>query len=53
MDLVSFMAKAQDVLGMVSMVLTGLIGISLLIPGDQPEKALQSILDVIKKFSKK
>lgn len=53
MDLVSFMTKAQDVLGMVSMVLTGLIGISLLIPGDQPEKALQSILDVIKKFSKK
>ena len=53
MDLIQIIAKAQEVLGAVSLVLTGLIGICLLIPGDQPEKALQSALDFIKKFSKK
>jgi hypothetical protein len=53
MDLIQIIAKAQDVLGSVSLVLTGLIAICMMIPGDQPEKALQSILDLIKKFSKK
>lgn len=53
MDLITIIAKAQDVAGLVSMVLTGLIGICLLIPGEQPEKALQAVLDFIKKFSKK
>ncbi len=53
MDIVSIITKVQDIAGMVSLVLTGLIGISLMIPGDQPEKALQAILDFIKKFSKK
>ena len=53
MDLLSIISKAQDIIGLLSMVLTGLIGISLLIPGDQPEKALQSMLDFLKKFSKK
>lgn len=53
MDLISIIAKAQDALGAISMVLTGLIAISLLIPGEQPEKALQAALDFIKNFSKK
>lgn len=53
MDLLTIIGKAQEVMGMISMVLTGLIGLSLLIPGDQPEKALQSLLDFLKKFSKK
>jgi hypothetical protein len=53
MDLISLIGKVQEVVGMVSLVLTGLIGIALLIPGEQPEKALQSVLDFIKKFSKK
>jgi hypothetical protein len=47
------MAKVQEVLGALSLILTGLIAISLLIPGEQPEKSLQSILEFIKKFSKK
>jgi len=53
MDLLSIIGKAQEVIGLLGMVLTGLIGLSLMIPGDQPEKSLQSILDFLKKFSKK
>ena len=53
MDLMIMLGKAQDVIGMISMILTGVIGICLMIPGDQPEKALQAMLDFIKKFSKK
>ena len=33
--------------------MTSIIAISLLIPGDQPEKALQSVVDFLTKFSKK
>lgn len=32
---------------------TGLISISLLIPGEQPEKALQGFVDFLAKFSAK
>lgn len=35
------------------LVLGGLMGIFMLIPGDQPEKFLQTILNVISKFSRK
>jgi len=34
-------------------VLTALIGLCMLIPGEQPEKALQKIVDLIARFSKK
>ena len=34
-------------------VLTAIIGVALLIPGEQPEKFLQSIVDFLTKFSKK
>lgn len=34
-------------------ILMGVIGIALLIPGDQPEKALQAVVDFLTKFSKK
>ena len=53
MDIISIVGKAQEIAGMVALVLTGLIGLFLMIPGDQPEKFLQSALDFIKKFSKK
>jgi len=33
--------------------LSGVVAVSLLLPGDQPEKALQWVLDLLKKFSKK
>lgn len=53
MDLLAIITKIQDVAGFIMMILAGLIGISLMIPGEQPEKALQAALDFIKKFSKK
>lgn len=34
-------------------ILTGLIGIFMLVPGDEPERTLQKIVDVLAKFSKK
>lgn len=45
--------NGPSILGNLSLVLSGLIGLFLLIPGEQPEKALQAALDFIKKFSKK
>lgn len=53
MDILSIMAQAQHVAGLVIMILTGVIGIAMMIPGEQPEKSLQKVLDFIKKFSKK
>lgn len=34
-------------------ILSGIIAICMLIPGEQPEKALQGIVDFLSKFSKK
>ena len=45
------LANWQSVVGAVSSILVGVITISLLIPGDQPEKALQWVVDQIKKLS--
>lgn len=53
MDILEVMVKIQEFIGAVCVVLTGLIAISLMIPGEQPEKALQSALDFLKRFSKK
>jgi hypothetical protein len=53
MDIIALISKAQEIAGLAILILTGLIGICLMIPGDQPEKALQAVLDFIKKFSKK
>lgn len=53
MDMIKIIATAQDVIGFSILIISGLIGIALLIPGDQPEKALQAALDFLKKFSKK
>ncbi len=53
-EVVSFVvAHYQEILAAVTLVLTGVIGIALLIPGDQPEKALQAVVSFIAKFSRK
>lgn len=41
------------VLSAVVAVLTALIGLFMLIPGEQPEKALQKVVDFISKYSAK
>lgn len=48
-----FIAHWQEVLGAGSAVLMGLIAVFMLIPGNQPEKFLQGVVDIIKKFSAK
>jgi hypothetical protein len=35
------------------LVFSGIIMIALIIPGEQPEKALQKVVDLLKKISKK
>lgn len=50
----SYVAANWDgILGAVTALISAVIGISLLIPGEQPEKFLQSIVDFLAKFSKK
>lgn len=53
MDLMNIFAQVQDVAGSLILICTGVIGIAMIIPGEQPEKALQSVVDFLKKFSKK
>lgn len=43
----------EDVLVAINGFLAAVIAICMLIPGDQPEKFLQALVDFISKFSKK
>lgn len=47
------LANGGALLAGVTMVLSGVIAIAMMIPGEQPEKALQKILDFISKLSNK
>ena len=54
MEIISWiMANYQMILANSVLVLSALIAIFMVIPGEQPDKALQSALDFIVKFSKK
>ncbi len=54
MNLVNYVvANFQPIMGAVVALLGAVIGVCLLIPGDQPEKALQSVVDFMKKISNK
>jgi hypothetical protein len=54
MQIVNFLVvNYQAIITAVVSILTSIIAVSLLIPGDQPEKALQGIADFLSKFSKK
>lgn len=46
-------ANYQAVIAAVVAIFGGLIAIFMMIPGDQPEKTLQKIVDFLAKFSKK
>jgi hypothetical protein len=41
------------VLGAITALLTAVIAVASFIPGDQPEKVLQAVVDVLSKFSRK
>lgn len=47
------MTHGTEIVGAITTLLSGLIAISLLIPGEQPEKFLQSIVDWLSKISRK
>jgi len=54
MNIINFLiANYEVILAGVVGVCLGLIAIFTVIPGEQPEKALQGFVDFIKKFSKK
>jgi hypothetical protein len=42
-----------ELIAALSALLSAIIAIALLIPGDQPEKALQGVVDFLAKFSRK
>lgn len=45
--------KGPEIIAAVMALLTGIIAVALLIPGDQPEKALKAVVEFLAKFSKK
>lgn len=45
--------KGPEILSAVVALLSGVIAVSMLIPGEQPEKALKSVVEFLAKFSKK
>ncbi len=45
--------KLPEYIALINAVLLALIAFFLLIPGEQPEKALKAVVDFIAKFSKK
>lgn len=47
------LVHGPEILSALSAVLSAIIALCMLIPGDQPEKALQGIVDFIAKFSRK
>ena len=47
------MANYEAVLAAVMALLSGIIAVALLVPGQEPERTLQKIVDFLKKFSKK
>lgn len=53
MDIVSILAQAQNIVGGLIMICSGIIVVALVIPGEQPEKFLNSAVEFLKKFSKK
>lgn len=46
-------ANYEAILAAVLSILMGMIAIAMLIPGDQPDKTLQKVVDFISKFSRK
>jgi len=43
----------QELLGVITAILSALVAVFMLIPGDQPEGFLQKVVDFVKKFSNK
>lgn len=54
MNIINYiLANYQMIISAIVGILTGLIAIALIIPGSQPEEALQKAVDFLKKLSNK
>lgn len=51
--LLGLISQAQPIIGALDAVILALIALFLLIPGEQPEKALRSVAALLEKISKK
>lgn len=49
----NIISQAVDIAGALTLIFTGLYTIALIIPGEQPDKTIEKILDFTKRFSKK
>ena len=47
------LVHGPEILSALSAVLSAIIALCMLIPGDQPEKALRAVVDFLAKFSRK
>lgn len=47
------MAHYLEIVGAISLAISGLLALAIMIPGEQPDKFLQSIVDLIGKVSRK
>lgn len=52
-NLAKFISMLPQYLNLALALLTAVIAIALVIPGEQPEKALSAVVEFLKKFSKK
>lgn len=54
MEILAYIAAhGAEIVSAVVALLSGVIAVCLLIPGDSPEKQLKSVVDFLAKFSKK
>jgi len=53
LEVIEFLKGLPEILVKFEVLLLAAIAFFMVIPGDQPEKFLQSVVDFIKKFSKK
>jgi hypothetical protein len=54
MDVIKFIfSNLSAIVAALITILSGVIAIALIIPGDQPEKFLTAVRDFLKKFSRK
>lgn len=52
-DFIKFILSYSEIAGQLVIAFSALLVIALMIPGDQPDKFLQSAIDFLKKFSRK
>lgn len=48
-----YLENFDTIVSSVVMILMGVTAIAMIVPGDQPDKTLQKIIDILSKFSRK